>query len=99
MDRKNMIIAVLSVTAVVLLCTLVLVHGDWRARDASLVWADTVDRGGDYILVTGAFSDSNEALYALDGSSDRLNVYQYDPNKKGIVLYHSVDLSNYFVRR
>ena len=99
MDSKNMIIAVLSVTAVVLLCTLVLVHGDWRARDASLVWADTVDRGGDYIMATGAFSDTNEALYALDGSNDRLNVYQYDPNERGIVLYDSVDLRNYFVSR
>ncbi len=99
MDSKNMIIAVLSVTAVVLLCTLVLVHRAWLQPGASLVWADTVDRGGDYILVTGAFSDNNEALYALDGSNDRLNVYQYDPNRKGIVLYDSVDLNNYFVIR
>ena len=99
MDSKNMIIAVLSVTAVVLLCTVVLLNGSWRSLDTSLVWADTVDRGGDYILVTGAFSDNNEALYALDGSNDRLNVYQYDPNEKGIVLYHSVDLRNYFVIR
>ncbi len=99
MDSKNMIIAVLSVTAVVLLCTMVLLHGDWRGRDASVVWADTGDRGGDYILVTGAFGDNDEALYALDGSNDRLNVYQYDPNRKGIVLYDSVDLNNYFVIR
>ncbi len=99
MDSKNMIIAVLSVTAVVLLCTLVLLHGDWRGRDVSLAWADTVDRGGDYILATGAFSISNEALYALDGSNDRLNVYQYDPNERGIVLYDSVDLNNYFAIR
>ncbi len=99
MDSKNMIIAILSVTAVVLLCTLVLLHGDWRGRDASLVWADTVDRGGDYVLVTGAFSGSYEALYALDGFNDRLNVYQYDPNEKRIVLYHSVDLRNYFAIR
>ncbi len=99
MDSKNMIIAVLSVTAVVLLCTLVLLHGSWRGLDASLVWADTVDRGGDYILVTGAFGDNDEALYALDGSNDRLNVYQYDSKKKGIVLYDSVDLRDYFVSR
>ena len=99
MDSKNMIIAVLTVTAVVLLCTLVLVHRAGREPGGSLVWADTVDRGGDYILVTGAFADNDEALYALDGSNDRLNVYQYDPNEKGIVLYHSVDLRNYFARR
>ena len=99
MDSKNMIIAVLSVTAVVLLCTLVLLHGDWREPGRSVVWADTVDRGGDYILVTGAFGDNDEALYALDGSNDRLNVYQYDPNERGIVLYDSANLRNYFVSR
>ena len=99
MDSKNMIIAVLSVTAVVLLCTLVLVHNDWTGRDASLVWADTVDRGGDYILVTGAFSGNDEALYALDGSSDKLNVYQYEQKRKGLVLYDSLDLNDYFVSR
>ena len=96
MDSKNMIIGVLSVTAVVLLCTLVLVHNAWQGPSTSLAWADTVDRGGDYILATGAFSDSNEALYALDGSTDRLNVYQYDQNRKGMVLYDSVDLGRYF---
>ena len=96
MDSKNMIIGVLSVTAVVLLCTLVLVHSGWRQPGASLAWADTVDRGGDYILATGAFTDLDEALYALDGSNDKLNVYQYDQNRKGMVLYDSVDLARFF---
>ena len=97
MDSKNMIIAVLSVTAVVLLCTLVLVHNDWTGRAASLVWADTTDRGGDYILATGSTGTNNEPLYALDGSSGKLNVYQYEPDKKRIVLYDSLDLRDYFV--
>ncbi len=96
MDSKNMIIAVLSVTAVVLLCTLVLVHSAWRQPGASMAWANTVDRGGDYILATGASSGNNEPLYALDGFNDRLNVYQYDPGKKRIILYDSLDLRNYF---
>lgn len=96
MDSKNMIIGVLTVTAVVLLCTLVLVHSAWRMPGASLAWADSVDRGGDYILATGAFTDLDEALYALDGSRDRLNVYQYAQNRKAMVLYDSVDLARYF---
>ena len=99
MDSKNMIIAVLSVTAVVLLCTLALVHTQWQQSRPSLAWADTVDRGGDYILTTGAFSDANEALYALDGASDRLNVYTYDLNRKRILLYDRVELTNNFVSR
>ncbi len=98
MDSKNMIIGVLSLTAVVLLCTLVLVHSALRqpGPGASLAWADTVDRGGDYVLATGAFTDVDEVLYALDGSRDRLNAYQYDQNRKGMILYDSVDLTRYF---
>ena len=104
MDSKNMIIAVLSVTAVVLLCTLVLLHSDLTGRDASLAWADSTDRGGDYILATGGLSGnvdmySSEPLYALDASSDKLNVYQYDSKEKRIVLYDSLDLRDYFVSR
>ncbi len=103
MDSKNMIIAVLSVTAVMLLCTLVLVHNDWSGQDSSLAWAYTTDRGGDYILATGAVSsnvDTNTGapLYALDGSNDKLNVYQYDPKGKRIVLYDSLNLRDYFDR-
>ena len=99
MDSKNMIIAVLSVTAVVLLCALALVHTQWQQSRPSLAWADTVDRSGDYILSTGAFGDADEALYALDGAKDRLNVYQYDHNRRRILLYDRVDLTKYFVSR
>ena len=106
MDSKNMIIAVLSVTAVVLLCTLVLLHSDLTSRDASLAWADSTDRGGDYILATApllsgsnTYTGISDPLYALDASNDKLNVYHYDPNRKQIVLYDSVDLNNYFVIR
>ena len=77
MDPKNMIIGVLSVTAVVLFSTLVLVH----TSQQSTALADTTDRGGDYVLTTGGFSDTDEALYVLDGFADQLNVYQYDQNR------------------
>ncbi len=105
MDSKNMIIAVLSVTAVVLLCTLVLLHSDLTSRDASLAWADTMDRGGDYILATGSLMDggstsasgTSDPLYALDASNDKLNVYQYDLKQQRLVLYDSLDLRTYFV--
>ena len=95
MDSKNMIIAVLSVTAVALFCTLVLMH----SSTASIAWADTIDRGGDYVLVTGAFSDNDEALYAIDGANDRLNVYQYDQNRNRILLFDQKDLETYFAAR
>ena len=99
MDSKNIIIAVLTVTAVVLLCTLVLVYKASQFSGSSPAWADTVDRGGDYILATGGFSASNEALYTLDGFNDMLRVYQYDSSQKRIVSYDSVDLRDYFVFR
>ena len=95
MDGKNMIIAVLGVTAVALFCTLVLMH----SSNNSMAWADTVDRGGDYVLVTGAFSNTDEALYVVDGLNDRLNVYQYDNNRNSILLFDQKDLLTYFAAR
>lgn len=95
MDSKNMAIAALSVTAVALLCTLVLVH----TSDRSIAWADTVDRGGDYVLVTGGFSGTDEALYVVDGLNDRLNVYQYDQNRNRILLFDRKDLETYFASK
>ena len=95
MDSKNMIIAVLSVTAVALFCTLVLMC----SSTGSVAWADTVDRGGDYVLVTGGFSDNDEALYAIDGLNDQLNVYQYDQNRERILLFDQKDLQTYFAAR
>ena len=103
MDSKNMIIAVLSVTAAMLLCTMVLVHNDWSGQDSSLAWADTLDRGGDYILATGSLrgsidTRSSAPLYALDGANDKLTVYQYDRKDKRIILLDSLDLRDYFDR-
>jgi len=95
MNNKNMAIAVLSVTAVALFCTLVLMY----SSSGSVVWADTVDRGGDYVLVTGAFSDTDEALYVIDGLNERLNVYQYDKNLDRIVQFDQQDLKTYFAVR
>lgn len=97
MNNKNMTIAVLSVTAVALLCTLALMH-TWSGS-TSVAWADTVDRGGDYVLITGAFSNTDEALYVIDGLNDQLNVYQYDQNRNRIVLYDQANLQDYFVGR
>ena len=95
MDSKNMIITVLSVTAVALFCTLVLMN----SSNNSIAWADTVDRGGDYVLITGGFSDNDEALYVVDGLQDRLNVYQYDNNRNSIRLFDQKDLRTYFAAR
>ena len=96
MDNKNIIIAVLSITAVILFTGLLLVQNLQQGSTSSIAWADTVDRGGDYVLATGAFSDTNEALYALDAANDRLNVYQYDKNRKRMVIYDDLDLRDYF---
>ena len=56
MDSKNIIIAVLSVTAVVLFCTLVLVHTSER----SIAWADTVDRGRGESDLGGGIGDERD---------------------------------------
>lgn len=98
MDSKNIAIAVLTIIAVMLSCTLLLVRSPQPARQ-SVAWADTVDRGGDYVLATGSFSDSDEALYVLDGALDTLDVYHYDQNRRDLVRYHGINLQDFFGRR
>ena len=98
MDSKNVAITVLTISAVMLFCTLLIV-GRPMPQPQNITWADSVDRGGDYVLATGSFSDANEALYVLDGVLDRLDVYQYDRNERNIVRYDGIDLVDIFSRR
>ena len=99
MDSKNIIIGALSVTALVLLCTVLLLQSSYRLPGPSMAWADTVDRGGDYVLATGSFSKTNEALYVLDGAAERLNVYHYDKKRNRIITFDSANLQDYFATR
>ena len=75
-NNENILITLLVVTAGILIVMLV---GSWNARNAYAV--SSSDRLGDYIMVTGAMSDSRDLLYVIDVPNKKLLVYLADPVK------------------
>ncbi len=88
-DSQNLTIGVLSITAVVLLVGVVLmvVGGQNEARAiGQTAW------GGDYIVVTGQFTQNIELLYVMDARARRLNAYSFDKTRWQLIFWHSQDL-------
>jgi len=69
-DRENLALTLLTVSAAILATLLVLLH---TATPTAL--ADTPVRGGDYIMITGAYDAETDLLYVIDVAAQRLNVY------------------------
>ena len=85
-DPKNLTIAMLCVSATILVTVLSLLPTTEQAR------ADTPVRGGDYIMVTGAYSSLIDLLYVVDRSQQKLNAYVLDMNKGELVPKSQVNL-------
>lgn len=88
-DNKNYVIGVLSITATILLVGLLLATSQ-HAQPAYA--AGQIDRGGDYIMLTGKFSQSNELVYVTDAAAQRINAYSWEPTTNTFVLWDSLDL-------
>jgi len=93
-DQKNMTIGVLAITAVILLTAVVLTIGG----SGKAMAMGQIDRGGDYILVTGQFSDSSELIYITDAAAQRMNIYSYDTTTRQFTLWDTVDLRRTFTQ-
>ena len=93
-DKSNLSIGMLSVTAVILLVGVLLSVG--RQPQASAM--GVLDRGGDYIVVTGQFSDSTELVYVTDAAAQRMNVYSYEQTNRQFMLWDTVDLKRVFAQ-
>jgi hypothetical protein len=87
-DSKNYIIGVLSITATILLVGLLLATGHGNQAYA----IGQIDRGGDYIMVTGQFTDSMELIYVTDAAAQRINAYSWETTTQTFVLWDSLDL-------
>ncbi len=94
-QRDNLTIGVLSITAVVLLVGVLLAPG-WQAPAYAI---GQLDRGGDYIMLTGQFSKSSEMVYLIDAAAQQLNAYSYDWNRGILVIWDSHDLKRAFGQR
>lgn len=92
-DNRNLTIGVLSITATVLLVGVILTTlGGFTPVQA----LGQIDRGGDYIMVTGQFTENTELVYITDAAAQRLNLYSYETSTRQITLWDSIDLRAVF---
>jgi hypothetical protein len=89
MNTKNLTIAILCVCAAILGAMLMVLHTTPAAQASEV-------RGGDYIMVTGHFTDVQEALYIVDTAQQKLNVYNFDMVHNAIQLRDSLPLARIF---
>ena len=89
MNSKDLAIGVLSTTAVVLFVGMVLV----RMQPQQAYASGMGDRGGDYIVVTGAMWAEEELLYVFNTAQNKMMVYKYDQQSKQIVPLASADMA------
>jgi hypothetical protein len=93
-NRENLAIGVLSITATILLVSVILALSGGQNQAFALSGGN--DRGGDYVLATGQFSSSTDLVFLTDAAANRLNVYGYDRTQRELRLYDSQDLRRVF---
>lgn len=90
MNSKNLAIATLSITAVVLFCALAMT-GSWPGGQA--YGRGMVDRGGNYIVATQSLQDT-EVVVIVDGDSNQMNLYRFDPTTRRLQLADRIRLDD-----
>jgi ethanolamine utilization microcompartment shell protein EutS len=88
-DSKNLMIGVLTITATILVAAVIL--STMGPRNEAMAIGQ-LDRGGDYIVLTGQFTENNELVYITDAAAQRTNVYSYEPTTRQFALWDSIDL-------
>lgn len=91
-NGKNITIAMLVLSAIVLSTLLVIVTPTPKALagNTSARFEDT------YIMSPGGRADSFDNLYVIDVPRQKLNAYEVDPNRKNMKILDTVDLPRYF---
>lgn len=90
MDTRNLTIAVLTITAVMLACTLFVVTLVAPTPAYAIGQTAAVD---DYVITTGQFSQSSELVYVIDTAIPKLNVYELEHTRRVMHLRSSVSLA------
>jgi len=85
-DKQNITIILLLVTAAILATMLVVTLNSPRAYAGSPV------RGGDYIMVNGAFNENRDLVWVIDVMSKRMNVYELNLQRGAVDLIDGVEL-------
>ena len=90
MRNDTVLILVLALLAVLLSG---MVFTSWQDNQAA---AATPDHQGDYIMVTGTRSDSNDLLYVIDVPHQKLIVYGVDGTNNRMIVADTVNLAGVF---
>lgn len=80
-DPKSLTLALLCITASLLLATIILVGNEKTALAGS-----SESRAGDYIMVAGQISSGSELIYLIDIGAQRLNGYGANVNTRTVEL-------------
>ncbi|MDD4891539.1 MAG: hypothetical protein PHU85_16595 [Phycisphaerae bacterium] len=88
---KLFAIAVLAITAVLLLCTLVIM--DRMPANAAL-GVGTSEHQGDYILAVGATQQGDDCVYVIDTATQKMGVYWANTNQSRLDVKAQLDLGN-----
>ena len=91
-DNRNLLIGLLSITATILLVGVLVLSN--AGQNQAFAFGQ-LDRGGDYVMLTGQFSQNSELVYITDAAAQRLNVYSYEPTTRQFVLWQSIDLTRF----
>lgn len=90
LQRHDMLIGVLSITAVILLVSLLLVQ--WMPAPA-LATGMTTSSGG-FVMTVGAWTIGDEEIvFLLDSSSNKMVAYRFDPSTRQIAVVQGIDLA------
>ncbi len=92
-DNRNLTIGVLTITAVILLVGILLASNSTSHQAMAI---GQIDRGGDYIIVTGQFTLNTELVYVVDAATRRMCAYSYDTTRRRIALWNQQDLKRIF---
>ena len=87
-QKSEIAIAGLSITAVVLLVGLILA----TARSDRAMAIGTLDRGGDYVMVSGQYTSDIEVVYITDIPAQRVQMYGYNSTNREFTLWDRFDL-------
>jgi hypothetical protein len=88
-DNRNFLIGVLSITATILFVGLLVVTSVGPTPAMAI---GQIDRGGDYIMVTGQFTENGELVYIIDAAAKRMIGYSFETTRNDLVLWSTTDL-------
>ncbi len=92
MHKDQFTIGLLSITGLILLIAVIVTT---FSPQPSYGFGQ-VDRGGDYIMVTGQFTQNSEVVYITDAAAQRIIMYSYEATQKVLVMWDGEDLKKRF---